>query len=243
MATQAVELSLDGRRTAAGAVEVGFEDGHALLRLAYPRAGATHLLLRSAWLERLAFGHRQLVRLEGADGTVVAERLLSAGAPTFEAILATTAPLRSGYFRLGIVYALAGWEPLLVLATVLALSPRVMDGVRAAGAFTISQALALALAGLGWAPIPVAAGHAVAAVALAAAGAVALAGGAPVRALFVLTIALGSTHGSGLAGAVRAAAADGVLAFSGGVAAAQLGAASLALPLLRGRGRALRFSP
>ena len=49
LAPAALVVSLDGQPVAATATGVTFEDGHALVRLDYPAAGAHHLTLRSRW--------------------------------------------------------------------------------------------------------------------------------------------------------------------------------------------------
>jgi hypothetical protein len=242
LAPAALEVSLDGHAVAPTGSDVTFEDGHALVRLDYPAAGARELSLRSHWMERLAFGHKQFVRLESAGGEVLAERLLGADAPQFEATLSVpSAPAGApGFFRLGVEHILSGWDHLLFLATVLVVCGTLADALRTVSAFTLAHSLTLALATLGWVRLPASLVEPAIAGSIVIAAVLNLAGGVGVRERFGLTFAFGLVHGLGFAGALADldvgtslwSVLRSLLAFNGGVEAGQLAVASLLLPML-----------
>jgi hypothetical protein len=252
-APAALELSLDdGPPVAATASDVVFEDGHALVRLDYPAAGARRISIRSHWMERLAFGHKQFVRLEGAGGEVVAERLLGAGSSQFEATLSESPAPASGpaFFRLGVEHILAGWDHLLFLATVLVVCGTLADAFRTVSAFTLAHSLTLGLATLGWVRSPASLVEPAIAGSIVVAAGLNLAGGVGVRARFGLTFAFGLIHGLGFAGALAdlevgtspSSVLRSLLAFNGGVEAGQLAVAAVALPLLWSLGRSPAYA-
>jgi len=245
LAPAALELSLDGRRLDAGATDVTIADGHALVRTEYPAAGAGRLVLRSRWMERLAFGHKQLVRLEAAGGGVVAERLLGADAPQLDATLAGAPSTGRGFFALGVEHILTGWDHLLFLATMLVVCGTLGEALRTVSAFTLSHSLTLALATLGWVRLPASLVEPAIAGSIVAAAALNLVGGVGMRERFGLTFMFGLIHGLGLAGALADLDVGSSLwpvlrslvAFNGGVEVGQLAVASLALPMLWSLGR------
>jgi hypothetical protein len=242
LAPAALVVSLDGHPVAPTGSDVTFEDGHALVRLDYPAAGARQLSLRSHWMERLTFGHKQFVRLEGAGGEALAERLLGADTPRFDATLsALHAPASTaGFFRLGVEHILYGWDHLLFLATVLVVCGTLADALRTVSAFTLAHSLTLALATLGWVRLPASLVEPAIAGSIVVAALLNLAGGVGVRERFGLTFAFGLVHGLGFAGALAdldvgttlGSVLRSLLAFNGGVEVGQLAAASLLLPML-----------
>jgi hypothetical protein len=241
LAPAALDLTLDGRRLEAVATEVTIEDGHALVRIGYPAAGTGRLQARSRWMERLAFGHKQFVRLEGPGGEVLAERLLGAAAPELDATLAGSASSAgSGFFVLGVEHILTGWDHLLFLATVLVVCGTLAEALRTVSAFTLSHSLTLALATLGWVRLPASLVEPAIAGSIVAAAALNLVGGVGMRERFGLTFAFGLIHGLGFAGALADfdvgtnlwSVLRSLVAFNGGVEAGQLAVASLVLPML-----------
>lgn len=239
LAPAMLELAVDGRLVAATATRATFKDGHALVQVGYDVGGGRTLVLRSRWLERLAFGHKQLARLEGPEGDVLAERLLGAAAPALEAPLTgVSSPARAvGFFRLGVEHILTGADHLLFLATVLLACPRPSGALRLVSAFTAAHSLTLALATVGRVRIPPAL------VEPAIAGSVVVAAvlnllGSGVAERVGLTFAFGLVHGLGFASALAdlevgpslGPVLRSLAAFTGGVEVGQMAVAALVLP-------------
>jgi hypothetical protein len=238
----ALDVRLDGKTLRASVVEVGDAPPDVVFHARYPRTGG-HLSLRSVWLERLPFGHRQFARVEDAAGAVVAARMLSAAAPTVDAALGARPALAGGpvaFFTLGVAHILGGWDHLIFLVTLLVASRGPGAVVRTVSAFTVAHSLTLAAATLGWVrPSPALIEPAIAASIVAAAGLNLVARGRETG-RFALTFGFGLIHGLGFAGALAglglgaspAALARSLLAFNCGVEAGQLGVTAVVLPLL-----------
>jgi len=249
MAPAALAASVDGHDLVAGETDVRFEDVHAEARVAYPEARGQRLVLRSGWFERLAFGHKQLVRLVGRDGAVVAERLLGADAPLFAADVHASEATSASFFRLGVEHILAGWDHLLFLATVLVVCTRLGDAIRAVSAFTVAHSLTLALATLGWIRLPAAVVEPVIAASIVVTACLNCLGGRGARERFVLTFGFGLVHGLGFASALADLGGGGrwtmlrsVLAFNVGVEVGQMAVAASILPLLWRLGRSPAYA-
>jgi hydrogenase/urease accessory protein HupE len=244
MAPAALAVSLDGHAVAAGATDVRFEEAHAEARVLYPEANGQQLVLRSGWFEELAFGHKQLVRLVGDDGAVLAERLLGAGAPVFEAVVHARGDGTHGFVRLGVEHILAGWDHLLFLLTVLVVCRGLADVVRAVSAFTVAHSCTLLLATLGWVRLPASIVEPAIAASILVTAVLNLVGGVRARERFALAFVFGLVHGLGFAGALADLGDAGgwalwrsVVAFNVGVEAGQLAVAAAVLPLCWRLGR------
>jgi hypothetical protein len=240
-AAGALAVALDGHPIAADRVEVATEPPHLVIRGRYRGAGA-QLGVRSVWLDRLPFGHRQLVRVESADGTLVLERLLSAASPSIDATIAPhpAAGAARAFFTLGIAHILGGWDHLVFLLTLLVACSGLGAILRTVSVFTLAHSLTLAAATLGWARLsPTLVEPAIAASIVAAAG-LNLAGAVPGRERLALTFGFGLVHGLGFAGALTElglgasllAVLRSLVAFNAGVETGQLAVVACALPLL-----------
>jgi hypothetical protein len=249
MAPAALGVSLDGRPLTPGDTEVRFEEAHAEARVLYPEARGTQLALRSGWFERLAFGHKQLAQLVGADGAVLAETLLGADAPVFETALGVSVGPAAAFVRLGVTHILAGWDHLLFLATLLVVCTSPSEAIRAVSAFTVAHSLTLALAVVGWVRLPAALVEPAIAASIVVTACLNCLGVRGARERFGLTFGFGLVHGLGFAGALADLGGmpgwpllRSVLAFNVGVEVGQLAVAASLLPLVWRLGRSPAYA-
>lgn len=240
--SQMLSLRFDNEPRVAREIRSRSEEGHIRTDFSFAMRPSESIEVEVPLLAALPFGHRQMVRLLDAEGTVLANRLLAFGDPPFRFAMdgAPAATIGFGRFlRLGAEHIALGFDHLLFLLALLIAAPALGAATRTVTAFTIAHSLTLAAATLGLVSLPPAVVEPAIAVSIIW---VALRNvvGAPSEAERLgLTFGFGLVHGLGFAAALAelglAEAGDVVvplLAFNLGVEIGQLALAIAVLPLL-----------
>jgi hydrogenase/urease accessory protein HupE len=256
-ARDAIELRLDGAPLAAEVERTREDRTGARVVLVFARTPGTRLTIRSAVPARLSLGHRQLVTARGADGQVLAQRMLDARASRAEADVAAAgspAQVAERFLALGVGHILGGYDHLLFLAALLLGVTTAGGVVRTVTAFTAAHSLTLALAALELVRAPAALVEPLVAASIVFVGVENLVR-LPADSRWKLAFTFGLIHGFGFAGALQdlavAAAGAGVAlplaSFNAGVEVGQIAVALLLWPVARVlRGKAasrLRLAP
>ena len=238
-------LTLDGHALSASTTSVWSDDtGGIHVRLVYARPAGSTLSVRSAIPRRLTRGHRELLSIRGADGGVLAERMLDAESSDVSADIAAAshdgATLIGRYFSLGVRHILTGYDHLLFLAGVLVVLRRWRDVIRTITAFTLAHSLTLLLAAAGLLAVPSRIVEPLIAASIVYVGIENLIRPAQ-GCRWKLTFGFGLVHGLGFATALRDLGVTGggavalpVASFNAGVEAGQIAVASLLVPLFWG---------
>ena len=191
------------------------------------------------WMPR---GHRELLRVQAADGGLLAERMLDAGTGAIAIDLhdpVTGTSAAPSFFVLGVRHILGGYDHLLFLGALLLAARRVKDVVRTTAAFTVGHSLTLAAAASGLVAAPAALVEPVIALSIVWAGVESLR--RPAGSRWVLAGLFGLVHGFGFAGALQElglgtspmAIAMRLGSFNAGVEAGQVMVAALVWPAIR----------
>ena len=157
-ARRTIELQIDGQplRASHAAVERA-DDATVVVELTYARPIGSRLTVRSRVADRLASGHRELVTVRDASGSVVDERMVGGdggGEPIALDVPGGFLNLAQQFFVLGLEHILAGYDHQLFLAGLL-LGVHGLRGVLlTATAFTIGHSLSLVSAVLGIVALP-----------------------------------------------------------------------------------------
>lgn len=243
-AREAIDLRVGEHRLVAGSSDVGLEgDATVFIDLRFAVPGLqTHATVSSDVPRRLAAGHRQLLTVRAADGTVGTERVLSIRdrdeRVSLEVASGSLARARD-FFALGLEHILAGYDHLLFLAGLLLGVRRLRDVVATASAFTMGHSVTLACAVLGVATMPPAIVEPLIAASIVYVGVENLATkGLGTR--WRTALPFGLVHGFGFAGALQelgvgtgSAAALPLGFFNLGVEAGQVGVALVLWPVLQ----------
>jgi hydrogenase/urease accessory protein HupE len=242
VARESIVLSLDGHALSASTTSVWSDDtGGIHVRLVYERPTGSTLSVRSAIPGRLTRGHRELLSIRGADGSLLAERMLDAESSDVSADIAVAshdgATLIGRYFSLGVRHILTGYDHLLFLAGVLVVLRRWRDVIRTITAFTLAHSLTLLLAAAGLLAVPSRIVEPLIAASIVYVGIENLIRPAQ-GCRWKVTFGFGLVHGLGFATALRDLGVTGggavalpVASFNAGVEAGQIAVASLLVPL------------
>ncbi len=238
-----VRVSGDGQACPATLVDAAVteEDGARVgLRFDCP-AAPRRLELEMPLLDTLAFGHRHLAELRGADGALLVEPVLhrrSASASVeLGAPVAPVGPTVGAYFQIGVEHILIGIDHLVFLLGLVVIGGKLRSLIAVITAFTVGHSLSLALATLGiWTPDPSIVEPAIA-LSIAYVGIENfLVSDAAGR--WRITLPFGFVHGFGFAGVLAEVGVPdqalglALLLFNLGVEAGQLLVLALVLPLL-----------
>jgi hypothetical protein len=131
VALEAIELRANGVRLPGAIDSRQIDAGDVGAVLTFTGSPGDTLTIRSGILERLAFGHRQLLRLHTADGLVMAERMLDARANQIDVDLPVPRQGRRAaeFLAIGVRHILSGYFHLLLLgALLLGLRARFIQG-------------------------------------------------------------------------------------------------------------------
>ena len=206
-----------------------------------PRAST--LTFRSPWLELMPVGHRQFLSIRDADGTIVAERMLSALSDTATVELKGTGDASSHVFAeflaLGFKHILAGYDHLLFLLSLLIVCRGFAGMLKLVTCFTVAHSVTLALATVGTLHIPAHIVEPLIAATLVYIGVENLIRREPRKERLWLVFAFGLIHGLGFAsvliemgvGSTGRSVAGPLLSFNLGVELGQVMIAALVLPL------------
>jgi len=221
---------------------------HFLLEFAYSNAG--ELRISAPVLASLPRGHKQFCSVFDADGTVLAEGLLSADASDLTVNLhasadgnrQATAAGNNSLFRfllLGVEHILTGYDHLAFLLALLLAGGSLRHNAKIITSFTVAHSLTLALATTGVLNIPPAMVEPVIAASIIFVGLENLFR-RRIAERWVVTFVFGLIHGLGFASALRELGIGGfrvgvvipLFSFNLGVELAQITIAALVLPLV-----------
>jgi hydrogenase/urease accessory protein HupE len=209
--------------------------------LEFPNSHAAELHLTAIAFEHLPRGHKQFLSVRNADGTLLAERMLSAESNTIT--LNTNSGSRSErFFRfltLGIEHIFTGYDHMAFLLAVLLTGGSLLSNARIITSFTIAHSLTLALATFSIVTLPTSIVEPLIAASIVFVGVENLVR-RQLAARWLVTFCFGLVHGLGFAqilrdlgiGTMRTQAAVPLLSFNLGVELAQISIAALILPLI-----------
>jgi hydrogenase/urease accessory protein HupE len=243
-AARSIELVLDGAAVS-GRIDEQVVEGDAGVRVtvAYPRAAAARVTVRSRALAGLARGHRQLLTVRGAHDEVLAQRMLDMHANALDVDVARATPSSTSALQFvehGVRHILGGYDHVLFLAALLLGVGRLRSVAITVTAFTAAHSLTLSAVFLGFLHLPSAIVEPLIAVSVVYVGIENLMRG-QMESRWKLTFAFGLLHGFGFAGALQdlgiggsgASIATALASFNAGVEIGQLAIAALLWPLLQ----------
>ncbi len=214
--------------------------------------GATQLTIRSPLVNRLSFGHRQLLTVRDSAGNPIRVILLKAGSDSVDietespagtstdSAKAVRTPSFGGFVVLGFEHILIGFDHILFLIALLIVVRSYGDALRIITCFTIAHSITLALATFQIVTLPNRAVEAVIASSIIYVAVENLVRRGEPRGRYLLTVAFGLVHGMGFAsvlqslgiGASTSGAILPLLSFNVGVELGQITLAAITLPLL-----------
>jgi hydrogenase/urease accessory protein HupE len=243
LALDSIVLRMDGVRLI-GTIERVSADVNigTSVQLAFDRPPGSRLTIGSDVPGRLGTGHRELLSIRGADGRLLAERMLDMRVGETEVDLragAGSGEVASEFFTLGVRHILSGYDHLLFLGALLLGVRRLRDVVTTVTAFTVAHSATLALAVLGFVQVPAAVVEPLIAASIVWVGVENLVR-QQVDSRWPLTFVFGLVHGLGFARALQelgiGSGGVGVAlplgCFNVGVEAGQIGVAILLWPLV-----------
>lgn len=204
------------------------------------------LNVQSNILALLAEGHQQYLTVRWQDGKVLAEKLLSRQQAEYqlaidpEALAQPSASSFTDFFKLGIEHILTGYDHLLFLLALLAVTHRFWPALKIITFFTLAHSITLACAGLKVFQLPSSFVEPFIAATIVYVGVENLLRGEHPKGRHWLTFAFGLVHGFGFAGVLQefdiASSSGGILlpllSFNLGIESGQIAVASLVLPLI-----------
>ncbi|OAI15497.1 hypothetical protein A1507_13795 [Methylomonas koyamae] len=249
--SEQLHLAADGRDlspSAPGTVE--FDDqNNARLELHYAAEPLRSLRVESSFLSRLPDGHQQYLSVKSVDGKVLAEKMLNkqedqvslplAGAA--QAVTPQSAWVAFGdFFKLGIEHILTGYDHLLFLFALLAVTHSFWPALKIITFFTIAHSITLAFAGLNIFELPSDVVEPLIAATIVYVSLENLIRGERSKGRHWLTFGFGLIHGFGFAGVLREmdiTAGDGgillpLASFNLGIESGQIAVAVIVLPMI-----------
>ena len=204
------------------------------------------LKVRSDMLPILAEGHQQYLTVHWQTDKVLAEKLLSKQQAEYQLAIdpeAIEQPTVSGFadfYKLGIEHILTGFDHLLFLLALLAVTHRFWPALKIITFFTIAHSITLACAGLKVFQLPSSFVEPFIAATIVYVGVENLLRGDNPKGRHWLTFVFGLVHGFGFAGVLQefdiASSSGGILlpllSFNLGIESGQIAVASLVLPLI-----------
>ena len=244
LAARSFEVRRDDELVAPVSSSASVDAGDAIhFRLDFEPGSLDRLTLRSTLLARLPRGHRQYLSLRGAGGEPLGERMLDAGADSFDvgadAARAAAPHTFRRFFLLGVGHILTGYDHLAFLLALLLAGGRLRSVAKIVTSFTAAHSVTLALATLNVVNLPPSIAEPMIAASIVYVGLEnVLRPGA--RRRWLLTFAFGLIHGFGFATALRelglgapgTGAAVPLLSFNLGVECGQLSVVAVVLPLV-----------
>jgi hydrogenase/urease accessory protein HupE len=206
------------------------------------------LYLQSAFLSLLPDGHQQFVSIKNERQQTLREHMLSKQNNSIALdLIAADAPVAveknntfSDFFLLGVEHILTGYDHLLFLFALLAVTHRFWDALKIITFFTIAHSITLACAGLDLIEIPSSVVEPLIAATIIYVGIENLIRGDHPKGRHWLTFSFGLIHGFGFAGVLReleiSSDSGGIvmplLSFNLGIETGQITIACLVLPLI-----------
>ena len=223
-------------------------DDNVEVRLTFNSDAAGKLTFRSPIVKKFAPGHRQLLSLIDAKGTVLAQRLLSAGASAADLEIPQAQPAgagavetsMTGFIALGVEHILRGYDHLLFLFALLIVARSFIASLKVITCFTAAHSLTLALATFDVVQLPSRIVEPLIAASIVYVSIENLARRGESRGRLALTFGFGLIHGLGFATVLRelglGSGGSGIalplLSFNLGVELGQILVAAVLLPLI-----------
>lgn len=250
-----VLVSAAGLALSAEPSTIHFDDqNNAHIELFYPLMSPQDLTVRTDFLVLLPEGHQQFVTVRSLDAQVLIEKMLTRADSSF--VLPNTAPEKAqsstflSFFSLGIEHILTGYDHLLFLFALLAVTHRFWSALKIITFFTIAHSITLAAAGLNLFDLPSHIVEPLIAATIVYVGLENLVRGDHVKGRHWLTFSFGLIHGFGFAGVLRemdiSSGDSGILmpllSFNLGIETGQITIATIVLPLIWLINNNLRFN-
>jgi len=247
---KALDIKLDGQLVPATNSRCQFDaSDNASVLLIFPSRSFTNLVIRSKWLALLPPGHRQFVSLQGPNGEVLSERLLSANSDSLTIEInpaeiktpaAATSTSVADFLVMGVKHIWTGYDHLLFLFGLLLVARNFIASVKIITCFTIAHSLTLAVATLSLVTISSRIVEPLIAASIVYVGVENLLRGDDPKGRWLLTFGFGLIHGFGFAlvlrelgvGANGSGLAVPLVSFNLGVEVGQIAIAALALPVI-----------
>jgi len=243
-----LSLNLDGNPLQPNQVgKVSYDDqNNAQVELLYPAAPKQQLILQSKFLSLLPDGHQQFLVIKGADEKIIAEKMLTKQDDQISVQLSNdgsqtqTSSTFSDFFKLGIEHILTGYDHLLFLFALLAVTHKVGPALKIITFFTLAHSITLAAAGLNLLDIPSSIVEPLIAATIIYVGIENIIRGDHPKGRHWLTFGFGLIHGFGFAGVLRemdiSSGDTGILfpllSFNLGIETGQICIAALVLPMI-----------
>jgi hydrogenase/urease accessory protein HupE len=243
-----LSLNLDGNPLQPNQVgKVSYDDqNNAHVELLYPAAPKQQLILQSKFLSLLPDGHQQFLVIKGADEKIIAEKMLTKQDDQISVQLSNdgsqtqTSSTFSDFFKLGIEHILTGYDHLLFLFALLAVTHKVGPALKIITFFTLAHSITLAAAGLNLLDIPSSIVEPLIAATIIYVGIENIIRGDHPKGRHWLTFGFGLIHGFGFAGVLRemdiSSGDTGILfpllSFNLGIETGQICIAALVLPMI-----------
>jgi hydrogenase/urease accessory protein HupE len=248
-APSALDLQLDGQTIPCKTVRGRADDaGNVIFCLDYERGATAAISLSSRWITVLPPGHREYVSIQRPGGEALLGRLLSASEPSAALRIAgqadTTHPSAEvsfgGFIGMGVMHIWTGYDHLLFLFGLLAVTRQVKTVLKIVTCFTVAHSLTLAIASLNIVTLPSRIVEPMIAASIVFVGVENFLRNGEPKGRWLLTFAFGLIHGFGFASALREAGvgehggsvAVPLVSFNLGVELGQMAIAAIALPLI-----------
>lgn len=248
--TNALDVKLDGQPIVPAIVKCSFDPSdNASVTVTYTTPQYSKLELRSKWLALLQPGHRQFLSIQGSNGNVLAERLLSANSDsvTIQMDPVNSKPetiVRNNSFAdflvMGVKHIWTGYDHLLFLFGLLIVTRNFASSVKIITCFTIAHSITLAVATLSLVQFSSRIVEPLIAASIVYVGIENLVRGDDPKGRWLLTFAFGLIHGFGFASVLRElgvgsngnSIAIPLISFNLGVEIGQVAIAALVLPVI-----------
>ena len=247
-----LRVEVDGNPVKADAMgHVEFDDqNNAHVELLYRAHPEATLSIESTFLNLLPDGHQQFLTLREDSRVVVAEKMLKRedmaftihlkAAPKAEIQSVSAGSAFAEFFKLGVEHILTGYDHLLFLFALLAVTHSFWPALKIITFFTIAHSITLALAGLDLFEIPSAIVEPLIAVTIIYVSLENIIRGENVSGRHWLTFGFGLIHGFGFAGVLKemdiSTGNSGILlplfSFNLGIESGQIAVTALVLPLI-----------
>lgn len=225
------------------------EQNNAHVEFHFGPLSSSRLTLQSAFLASLPEGHQQYLTVKDAAGKTLAEKMLGKNDASLSLELAAgTAQAGGGawltafadFFKLGIEHILTGYDHLLFLFALLAVTHNFWPALKIITFFTIAHSITLALAGLNLVELPSSFVEPFIAATIIYVSAENLIRGDHPKGREWLTFGFGLVHGFGFASVLRemdiSAGDTGILlpllSFNLGIETGQIAVAAIVLPII-----------
>ncbi|QSB00295.1 HupE/UreJ family protein [Methylomonas sp. EFPC1] len=230
--------------------QVSFDDqNNARVELHYAGAMQTTLLVQSKFLALLPDGHQQYLTVRDVNGKALSEKMLGKHDDQISLPIANAADAESpqapfaafgDFFKLGIEHILTGYDHLLFLFALLAVTHSFWPALKIITFFTVAHSITLACAGLNLIELPSSFVEPFIAATIVYVGVENIIRGDHPKGRHWLTFGFGLIHGFGFAGVLQemdiSSGDTGILlpllSFNLGIETGQIAVAAIVLPMI-----------